>query len=200
MSSAKHGPGTVPGNRVTGAGAHTASCKAKEEEKFTALFHHVSIDHLAEAFSELKENAAAGVDGLTCRDYEQHLVVRQIASLDCGIVAVTKRDYDVRAQPGMIVGDRIPEVGMGVHDWACPGVLVAHQRAPLLGKWRRFGAHDLPNEHSHHCRSFRANRLIEHGPWDGSGTFRTCRDCRVESGFGDKAEVGFRARQGSFWR
>jgi uncharacterized membrane protein YeaQ/YmgE (transglycosylase-associated protein family) len=30
----------------------------------------------------------------------------------------------------------------------------------------------------------------------GSGTFRTCRDCRVESGFGDKAEVGFRARQG----
>src|SRR5258707_15838547 len=29
--SAKHGPGTVPGNRVTGAEAHTASCKAKEE-------------------------------------------------------------------------------------------------------------------------------------------------------------------------
>ena len=31
VSLAKHGPGTVPGNRVTGAGAHTASCKAKEE-------------------------------------------------------------------------------------------------------------------------------------------------------------------------
>ena len=30
-ASAKHGPGTVPGNRVTGAGAHTASRKAKEE-------------------------------------------------------------------------------------------------------------------------------------------------------------------------
>src|SRR5215469_7776203 len=29
--SAKHGAGTAPGNRVTGAGAHTASCKAKEE-------------------------------------------------------------------------------------------------------------------------------------------------------------------------
>src|SRR5262245_45693394 len=27
----KHGPGTEPGNRVTGAGAHTASSKAKEE-------------------------------------------------------------------------------------------------------------------------------------------------------------------------
>src|ERR1019366_1165470 len=31
--SAKHGPGTVPGNRVTGAEAHTASCKAKEERE-----------------------------------------------------------------------------------------------------------------------------------------------------------------------
>jgi hypothetical protein len=55
------------------------------------------------------------------------IVVRQIASLDCGIVAVMKRDYDVRAQSRMIVGDRIPVVGMGVHDSACPSVLVAHQ-------------------------------------------------------------------------
>src|SRR5437762_9861603 len=44
-----------------------------KKEKFTALFHHVSIDHLEEAFSELKENAAPGVDGLACKDYEQHL-------------------------------------------------------------------------------------------------------------------------------
>ena len=37
------------------------------------LLHHVSTDHLEEAFFELKKNAAPGVDGLTCRDYEQHL-------------------------------------------------------------------------------------------------------------------------------
>src|SRR5437899_11771271 len=49
------------------------AARQRKKEKFTALFHHVSIDHLAEAFSELKENAAAGVDGLTCRDYEQNL-------------------------------------------------------------------------------------------------------------------------------
>src|SRR5580692_6016687 len=49
------------------------AARQRKKEKFTALSHHVSIDHLAEAFSELKENAAAGVDGLTCRDYEQHL-------------------------------------------------------------------------------------------------------------------------------
>src|ERR1700694_1211070 len=40
------------------------AARQRKKEKFTALFHHVSIDHLAEAFSELKENAAAGVDGL----------------------------------------------------------------------------------------------------------------------------------------
>src|SRR6202142_3108796 len=49
------------------------AARQRKKEKFTTLFHHVSIDHLEEAFSELKENAAAGVDGLTCRDYEQHL-------------------------------------------------------------------------------------------------------------------------------
>src|SRR5450432_328241 len=49
------------------------AARQRKKEKFTALFHHVSIDHLTEAFSELKENAATGVDGLTCRDYEQHL-------------------------------------------------------------------------------------------------------------------------------
>src|SRR5436309_10012043 len=49
------------------------AARQRKKEKFTALFHHVSIAHLAEAFSELKENAAAGLDGLTCRDYEQHL-------------------------------------------------------------------------------------------------------------------------------
>src|ERR1700674_1414156 len=49
------------------------AARQRKKEKFTALFHHVSIDHLEEAFLELKENAAPGVDGLTCRDYEQHL-------------------------------------------------------------------------------------------------------------------------------
>src|SRR5437660_2934287 len=49
------------------------AARQRKKEKFTALFHHVSIDHLEEAFSELKENAAPGVDGLACKDYEQHL-------------------------------------------------------------------------------------------------------------------------------
>jgi hypothetical protein len=38
------------------------AARQRKKEKFTALFHHVSIDHLKEAFFELKENAAPGVD------------------------------------------------------------------------------------------------------------------------------------------
>jgi RNA-directed DNA polymerase len=47
--------------------------KERKEEKFTALLHHVSVDLLAEVFFELKKNAAAGVDGLTWREYEADL-------------------------------------------------------------------------------------------------------------------------------
>ena len=45
------------------------AARERKKEKFTALFHHISIDLLSEAFFELKENAAPGVDGLTWRDY-----------------------------------------------------------------------------------------------------------------------------------
>src|SRR5438046_10223416 len=47
--------------------------RERKKERFTALFHHLSIDLLEEAFFELKENAAAGVDGLSWRDYEADL-------------------------------------------------------------------------------------------------------------------------------
>ena len=47
--------------------------KERKKEKFTALFHHISTDLLEEAFYELKENAAPGVDRLTWKDYEADL-------------------------------------------------------------------------------------------------------------------------------
>src|SRR3981189_728863 len=47
--------------------------KERKKERFIALLHHVSIDLLDEAFYELQEDAAAGVDGVTWRDYEQDL-------------------------------------------------------------------------------------------------------------------------------
>jgi RNA-directed DNA polymerase len=47
--------------------------RERKQEKFTALFHHISIDLLDDAFFALKENAAPGVDRLTWRDYEADL-------------------------------------------------------------------------------------------------------------------------------
>src|SRR5262249_43167201 len=49
------------------------AAREREKEKFTSLLHHVGTDLLRRAFSELKRNAAPGVDGLTCRDYEADL-------------------------------------------------------------------------------------------------------------------------------
>ena len=44
-----------------------------KKEKFTTLLHHVNIDLLRLAFFALKRDAAAGVDGVTWRDYEADL-------------------------------------------------------------------------------------------------------------------------------
>jgi group II intron reverse transcriptase/maturase len=47
--------------------------RERKKEKFTALFHHISIDLLEEAFDELKVDAAPGVDQRTWKDYEANL-------------------------------------------------------------------------------------------------------------------------------
>src|ERR1700720_3398078 len=44
--------------------------KERKKEKFTSLLHHISIDLLDEAFFELKEEAAPGVDGMTLEERE----------------------------------------------------------------------------------------------------------------------------------
>ena len=49
------------------------AAKQRKKERFTSLLHHVGIDLLRLAFFALKRNAAAGVDGLTWRDYEADL-------------------------------------------------------------------------------------------------------------------------------
>jgi RNA-directed DNA polymerase len=54
--------------------------RAKKEEKFISLLHHIDPNLLEEVFYELKANAAAGVDGVTWKDYEQDLE-RKLADL-----------------------------------------------------------------------------------------------------------------------
>ena len=49
------------------------AARQRRKERFTSLFHHISIELLGIAFSELRRDAAAGVDGLTWQDYERDL-------------------------------------------------------------------------------------------------------------------------------
>src|SRR4029077_3478344 len=44
-----------------------------KDERFTALLHHVDVDRLRTAFLSLKKDAAAGVDGVTWKQYDEHL-------------------------------------------------------------------------------------------------------------------------------
>jgi RNA-directed DNA polymerase len=57
--------------------------RERKKERFTALFHHISVDLLEEAFFELEEDAAPGVDRLTWKDYE--------ADLECNIEGLHDR-------------------------------------------------------------------------------------------------------------
>lgn len=47
------------------------AAKERKQEKFTALLHHLTIDLLRESFYSIKRSAAAGVDGVTWKAYEQ---------------------------------------------------------------------------------------------------------------------------------
>jgi RNA-directed DNA polymerase len=49
------------------------TARERKQERFTALLHHVSTELLEVEFHALRAQAAAGVDGLTWRDYEQNL-------------------------------------------------------------------------------------------------------------------------------
>jgi RNA-directed DNA polymerase len=69
------------------------AAKRRTTDKFTALSHHISPALLRLAFSELKRNAAPGVDGLTWRTYE--------ADLDQNLAALHDKVHRgaYRAQP-----------------------------------------------------------------------------------------------------
>ncbi|MBV9726929.1 MAG: group II intron reverse transcriptase/maturase, partial [Gammaproteobacteria bacterium] len=49
------------------------AARQRRKERFTSLFHHITIDLLEDAFEELKRDAAAGVDGLTWKEYDENL-------------------------------------------------------------------------------------------------------------------------------
>jgi RNA-directed DNA polymerase len=71
------------------------AARLKKKERFTALLHHVDVDLLRSAYSWLKRDAAAGVDGVTWEDYG-HDLDRRLADLQARI---HRGSY--RAQPSL---------------------------------------------------------------------------------------------------
>jgi group II intron reverse transcriptase/maturase len=65
---------TQSGARVSqGLAGVRKVAKEDQETKFTALFHHLTVDLLRESFYALKRKAAPGVDGLSWQEYETGL-------------------------------------------------------------------------------------------------------------------------------
>jgi len=69
------------------------AARQRKKERFTALFHHITIDLLRLSFFALKRDAAPGVDGVTWQDYE--------ADLECKLKDLHARVHRgaYRAQP-----------------------------------------------------------------------------------------------------
>jgi RNA-directed DNA polymerase len=67
-------PGRGAGQGVSSELDRVRQVARKDRDvRFTALLHHVSVDRLREAYRAISPNAAAGVDGITWRDYGQDL-------------------------------------------------------------------------------------------------------------------------------
>jgi len=70
-------PNTSPtqsGERVShGLSGVREVAKARRQERFTALLHHLSVNLLQDSFYALKRQAAPGVDGVTWQEYEDGL-------------------------------------------------------------------------------------------------------------------------------
>jgi RNA-directed DNA polymerase len=54
------------------------AAKARKQERFTALLHHLSVGLLRDSFFALKRQAAPGVDGVTWQEYEAGLEDRLV--------------------------------------------------------------------------------------------------------------------------
>src|SRR5260370_5747359 len=72
-----HTHSTQSGARVSqGLGGVRQTARARKQERFTALLHHLTIDLLRESYFALQRSAAPGVDGVSWQQYEQGLEAR----------------------------------------------------------------------------------------------------------------------------
>ena len=49
------------------------TARERKKERFTALFHHINVELLRDAFFAIRREAAPGVDGVTWQDYEANV-------------------------------------------------------------------------------------------------------------------------------
>jgi len=95
-SNAGHPPAPRTQSRIGASmgleGVREAARKGRDV-RFTALMHHITPELLVESFGNLRQSAAAGVDGVTWREYEDSLTDR----IDMLWDAVQSGRY--RAQP-----------------------------------------------------------------------------------------------------
>jgi hypothetical protein len=73
------------------------AARLKKKERFTALLHHVTVDLLRSAYSWLKRDAAAGVDGVTWDEYGTDLD-RKLVDLHARIHRGSYRAQPTRRQ------------------------------------------------------------------------------------------------------
>jgi group II intron reverse transcriptase/maturase len=65
---------TQSGERVSqGLRGVQQAARARKQERFTALLHHLTVNLLRDSFYALKRQAAPGVDGVTWQEYEAGL-------------------------------------------------------------------------------------------------------------------------------
>ena len=65
---------TLSGKRVSqGLGGVRQAARERQQERFTALLHHLTVDLLRDSYYALKRNAAPGVDGVRWGEYEDGL-------------------------------------------------------------------------------------------------------------------------------
>src|SRR6266699_2384156 len=111
----------------------------RKKERFTMLFHHIDTDLLEEAFYELAQNAAPGVDRMTWKDYEADIernledlhgrVQRAVTALLSAIYEEDFLGFSYGFRPGRGAHDALDALCVGIHSKKVSFILDADIRS-----------------------------------------------------------------------
>jgi RNA-directed DNA polymerase len=100
---------TQSGARVSqGLGGVRQTARARKQERFSALLHHLTIDLLRESYYVLQRSAAPGVDGVSWQQYEQGLEARLGDPMaGCTVERIGRKPREECTYRRPMAGDRI---------------------------------------------------------------------------------------------